>query len=163
MGWHYSSISKLQWWNRWSLEIDNSFHFTLYRACDYLSTLGLKSINVIKWGPWCRGRNIRWDLGQDHGCWYHGSCRRQTISTHRISQWLNGSLSSQGIISATCAISESISDRKCICFPQYYSDVTWATWRITSSEILLFVQQLIQINNKENITAPHYWTCEGNY
>ena len=35
----------------WSLGMDNKCHPTLYWVCDYLSMLGLKSINVRKKGP----------------------------------------------------------------------------------------------------------------
>ena len=42
----------------------------------------------------------------------------------------------------------------------HYNDVTWASWRFLSSAIWLFVQQLIQTNIKENISAPPNWTCE---
>ena len=42
MGWNYLSIPKLQRCSRWSLGINKWFHHTLYRACDYLSMLGLK-------------------------------------------------------------------------------------------------------------------------
>ena len=51
MGWNYLSIPKLQRCNRWSLGMDKLFHPTHYRACDYLSMLGLKLNHVSKRGP----------------------------------------------------------------------------------------------------------------
>ena len=33
--------------------MDRQFHPTLYRACNYLSILGLKLIHVLKRGHWC--------------------------------------------------------------------------------------------------------------
>ena len=50
MGWHYLSIPKLQRCNRWSWGMDELFHPTFHWACDYLSMLGLKLINVSKRG-----------------------------------------------------------------------------------------------------------------
>ena len=47
MGWNYLSITKF---HRCSLGVDNKFHPTLYRACDYLSTLWLKLIHVSEKG-----------------------------------------------------------------------------------------------------------------
>ena len=52
MGWDYLFIPKLQRCNRWSLGMDTWFHPTLYRACDYLSVLGLKLTHVSKMGYW---------------------------------------------------------------------------------------------------------------
>ena len=52
----------------------------------------------------------------------------------------------------------------------HYSDVTWASWRLELSRILLSVQQLIQANNKEIlklcITDPlwrgyHRWLIDS--
>ena len=43
---HFVSIPKLQRCNRWSLGKDEKFHLILYRACDYLSMLGLKLNDV---------------------------------------------------------------------------------------------------------------------
>ena len=39
---------------------------------------------------------------------------------------------------------------------QHYSDITWASWHLKSTETRLFVQQLVQTHNKENIKALHY-------
>ena len=43
---NYLSIPKLQWCNHWSFGMDKQFHPILYRACDYLSMLGLELMNV---------------------------------------------------------------------------------------------------------------------
>ena len=51
VGWKYSSVPKLQRLQRWNLEMDKWFYFTLYWACDYLSVLGFKLIHVTKRGP----------------------------------------------------------------------------------------------------------------
>ena len=51
---------------RWSLGTDEQFHPMLYRACDYLSMLGLKLIHVIKHAQdrltpdGCWNQNIIW-------------------------------------------------------------------------------------------------------
>ena len=41
-----------------------------------------------------------------------------------------------------------------------YSDLTWTSWRLKAPVLLLFAQQLIQVNNQENIKtfvlSPHY-------
>ena len=46
----YLSIPKLQRLHRWSLGMDESFHFTLHWACNYLAMLGLKFNHVSKMG-----------------------------------------------------------------------------------------------------------------
>ena len=50
-GWNYLSVPKCQRCNRWRLKMHESYHPTLYWACDYLSTLGLKLIHVSKRDP----------------------------------------------------------------------------------------------------------------
>ena len=42
---------KRQRLHRWSLGMDKLFHPTLYKRCNYLSSLGFKSIRVNKMGP----------------------------------------------------------------------------------------------------------------
>ena len=42
MGWNYLLIPKLQRNTRWTSEMGELFHPTLYWTCDYLSVLGLK-------------------------------------------------------------------------------------------------------------------------
>ena len=49
----YLSIPKLQRLHRWSLIMDNQFHFTLYNGCNHLFMLGLKLKHVSKRGWWC--------------------------------------------------------------------------------------------------------------
>ena len=39
----------------------------------------------------------------------------------------------------------------------YYSNITWVSWRLTSSTSRLFVQLLDQVVNKENIEVRKYW------
>ena len=51
MVWNYSSIRKLQSYNRCNLGVDKLFNPTFYRACDYISILGLNLNRVSKWGP----------------------------------------------------------------------------------------------------------------
>ena len=48
VGWDYLYIPKPQRLNRLSLEMDTQFHRVLYRACDYLSTLGSNLIHVSR-------------------------------------------------------------------------------------------------------------------
>ena len=51
MGWNHLSIPKLKWLHSWSVEMDKSFHCTLFWAYHYLSMLGLKLFHVSKMGP----------------------------------------------------------------------------------------------------------------
>ena len=51
MGWNHLSILKLKRLHSWSLEMDKSFHCTLFWAYHYLSMLGLKLFHVSKIGP----------------------------------------------------------------------------------------------------------------
>ena len=39
---------------------------------------------------------------------------------------------------------------------EHYSDVTWVSWCLIPLPNQLFVQQLVQVNNKENIKASYY-------
>ena len=39
----------------------------------------------------------------------------------------------------------------------HFSDVAWVSRDLKLLMTLLFVQQLVQVNNKENIKAQHYW------
>ena len=64
MGWNYSSISKFQRCNRWSLGMDKYCYLTLCWACGYLSMLELKLNHVSKGSQVCdlryvNVRNIR--------------------------------------------------------------------------------------------------------
>ena len=38
-----------------------------------------------------------------------------------------------------------------------YSEITLVSWRLQPWETWLFVQQIIQTNNKANTKAPHHW------
>ena len=44
----------------------------------------------------------------------------------------------------------------------YYSDITWASWRLNSLATGLSVQQFVYANNKENIENPYYCRFKGN-
>ena len=39
----------------------------------------------------------------------------------------------------------------------YYNDVMLTSWHLKSPAARLYVQQIGQAENKENIKAPHYW------
>ena len=41
------------------------------------------------------------------------------------------------------------------------SHFTWALWCLESLATWLFIQQIVQTNNKENINALHYWPLWG--
>ena len=43
------------------------------------------------------------------------------------------------------------------CGPYHYSKITWASWRLKSATIHLFVKQQLHANNKENSKAPYNW------
>ena len=53
MRWNYRSIPRYKWKRRWSLEINELFHPTHYRCCDYVSMLWFifKLIQIDKRGP----------------------------------------------------------------------------------------------------------------
>ena len=46
---------------------------------------------------------------------------------------------------------------------QHGSDVTWTSWRLISPAGRLFVQQLVQPNNKEIVNVPHDWLLWGTH
>ena len=39
----------------------------------------------------------------------------------------------------------------------HQSDATWVTWQFQSLATPIFIKQLFQVHNKDNIKAEHYW------
>ena len=105
MGWNYLSTPKLQPHNRWSLEIDESFHLILYKACNFLSMLRPKLIHVNKRDPWRRrlwrtpsNFFVFWCV--DFDAWYPGiilcirpaNGRRRYIVTSSLIGWAHAKI-----------------------------------------------------------------------
>ena len=54
MGWNYLSSPKFQVLHCRSLGMDNQFHLTLCKGCNYSSMLGFNLIHVSNRGPWIK-------------------------------------------------------------------------------------------------------------
>ena len=52
---------------------------------------------------------------------------------------------------------------RCTNLDCHYNDVTLSSWRIKSSATRVFVQKLVNFDNKENNNTPYYWQLDSSH
>ena len=82
----------------------------------------------------------------------HWSERKILLSTDSFSRW---------IFSCSTALKGYTMYPMIDMIELYYSDVTWAWYRLKSQITRLFVQKIVDDNKNEIITTPKYWPFPG--